>query len=311
MRAARIHAFGEPLHLDEIDEPEVREDELRVRLTHAAINPLDLRVVAGGAGRMELPFIPGCDGVGTTSTDTVVVYGGGLGVTRPGTYAEVVAVRDQLAVPVPDGVDPVQAAGVGLAGVTAWGLVHDNAAVTADDRVLVLGASGGVGSLAVQLAREVGARVWSQVSRDADLALQETLGAEHAVVADAEQLPGLVRDLRPTAVIDPLGGGYTAAALRALDAAGRIVVVGVAAGATTELDLATLYRKAATVRGHAALTMPAGAARNALEGCLRLMAAGRLHVHVDRVLPLDQVNDAHELLRRREATGKLVLSLEV
>jgi NADPH:quinone reductase len=309
MRAARIHTFGEPLQIDEIDTPATGDGEVLVRLTHAGVNPLDLRVASGGAGRMNLPFIPGCDGVGATDQGMVVVYGGGIGLSRSGTYAEAISVRQSNTVAVPDGVDAVQAAGVGLAGVTAWGVVHDTAGVTSDDRVLVLGASGGVGSLAVQVVREAGARVWSQVAREDDVALQQDLGAEQTIVGDAEGLRDLVRDLKPTVIVDPLGGAYTAAGVRAIDLAGRIVVVGVTTGATGEIDLATLYRKGGSIRGHAALTMTGGAVREALEGCLRLMAEGRLRVHVDSVLPLDQVNEAHARLKHRRATGKLVLSL--
>lgn len=309
MRAARVHAFDEPLRIDEIERPEPEPDATLVRLDYAGVNPLDVRVSNGGAGRIRLPFTPGLEGVGTSDDGRVLVYGGGIGTRVAGTYAEYVSASRENVVPLAAGVDPVQAAGIGLAGVTAWGLVHLSAQVTPDDRVLVLGASGGVGTLVVQLAAATGARVWSVVSTEDDAATQRDLGAEEAVVGGAGELRDALRPLRPTVVIDPLGGDYTTEALRALEPGGRIVVFGVSAGDRAELDLALLYRKAATVQGHAALSTSAADVRRALDACLISLAEGRLRVHVDEILPLEQVNEAHRRLVERKVTGKLVLAV--
>lgn len=309
MRAARIHSFGEPLVVEEVLDPEPSPGETVVELTHAAVNPLDIRVVSGGAGRMPLPFIPGCDGAGRTGLGPVLVYGGGIGLSRSGTYAGAVAVPDRYVVPIPDGVDPAQAAGLGMAAVTAYGLVHGPVPVSSEDRVLVLGASGGVGLLAVQLALAAGARVWAQTSSADDAALLTSLGAEEVVVGGAAELRDGARSLSPHLVIDPLGGPFTDAALRILEPAGRIAVLGASAGGRGEVDFGMLYRKAATIVGHATLRMSGSQVRTALDACLDGLRTGTIKVHVDDVLPLDQVEQAHQRLNNRQATGKLVLAV--
>ncbi|TDV56344.1 quinone oxidoreductase family protein [Actinophytocola oryzae] len=300
MKAARVHEFGAPLRVDEVAEPVAGDGEVLVRLTFAGVNPIDVRLRDGGAGRVPLPFVPGCDGVGVVDSRPVVVYGEGVGLRRPGTYAEWVAAPVSAVVPVPSGVDPAAAAGLGLAGVTAWALVRG---VTAADRVLVLGASGGVGSLAVRLAASAGARVCAQTTSPG-------LAVDGEVVVCAEDgLREAVRSFAPTVVLDGLGGAYTGEAVRAVAEGGRITVFGVSAGSRGEVDYATLYRKGVTITGHASLSMPAADVRAALSDCLALVADGRVRVLVDEVVPLGEVNTAHQRLLERRATGKLVLAL--
>jgi len=304
VRAARLHEFRSPLRIDEVSDPAPGPGEVLVHVSHAGVNPIDVRLRDGGAGRVDLPFVPGCDGVGRTDAGPVVVYGAGLGLRRAGTYAERVVVPDTGVVRLPDGVDPVQAAGIGLAGVTAWSLVGPH--VSTSDRVLVLGASGGVGTLAVQLARSAGATVWACATNPADA---EQLGADRVIACDAGGLRDAVRELEPTVVLDGLGGPYTGAAVRAVANGGRITVFGVAAGARGEVDYAALYRKSVTLRGHASLALPAADVRDALVGCLELLAGSQVRVVIGDVLPLADVNDAHERLVARRATGKLVLAV--
>jgi len=128
-------------------------------------------------------------------------------------------------------------------------------------------------------------------------------------VTDAPGLRAATKALAPTVVIDALGGEFTAAAVQALRPQGRLVVVGSAAGASATLDVSLLYRKAVTIRGHASLMLPPSAARAALEHCLAAAAHGTLRAHVDSVLPLDDVAEAHRRLAAREATGKILLAV--
>jgi NADPH:quinone reductase len=307
MRAALIAEFGEPLRVGDTNEPHPDSGAVVVDLIYAGVNPLDVRLSAGGAGRVSLPFVPGCDGSGRLDGVPVVVYGDGLGVQRQGTYAERVAVRPEAVVAIPEGLDERQAAAVGLAGVTAWGLVHRSALISAEDVVLVLGASGGVGFLAVQLARRLSAHVWAQTTDPVDEATLRAV-SDGVVVAEAPRLRETAA-LKPTVVIDALGGAYTGAALHLVRPKGRIVVFGTSAGALGQIDLSTLYRKAVTIHGHAALMMPAQDAHSALAACLSLVAQGQLRVHVDSVLPLTQVNEAHKRIAQRQATGKILLSV--
>lgn len=309
MRAAQLDTFGAPLEVREVPPPRAGVDEVVIRLTHAAVNPLDLRLCAGGAGKVDLPFVPGCDGVGEVDGSAVVVYGNGIGLRRPGTYAEAVAAHPVSVVRVPAGVDPLDAAGIGLAGVTAWGVVHATAALAEDDRLLVLGASGGVGTLVVQLARARGARVWAHVSTAADAADLEARGAHRAVVTDAAGLREASRELKPTVVVDALGGAFAADAVHALTPGGRLVVYGTSAGPLAEVDFGLVYRKALTIRGHAALATADHEVRLALRGCLELVAEGVLRPRIDRVASLGEVNELHAALAGRTVTGKLVLDL--
>lgn len=302
MKAARLHEFSSPLRIDEVDEPVPGDGEVLVRLTHAGVNPIDVRLREGGAGRVPLPFVPGCDGVGVADSGPVAVYGAGVGLRRAGTYAEWVAAPAASLVPLPAGVDPVQAAGLGLAGVTAWSLVRN---VSGADRVLVLGASGGVGSLAVRLAATAGARVCAQTTSPG----LELGAGEEVVVCAADGLREAVRSFAPTVVLDGLGGAYTGAAVQAVAPGGRITVFGVSAGARGEIDYSVLYRKAVTLTGHASLALPVHEVRDALSVCLDLVAGGQLRVLVDEVLPLGAVNSAHRRLVERQTTGKLVLAL--
>jgi NADPH2:quinone reductase len=310
MKAAQVEDFGEPLRVTDAPDPTAGPGELTVDLTYAGVNPLDLRLCAGGAGRVPLPFVPGCDGAGHVDGVPVVVYGSGIGIQRHGTYATRVTAPPESVVQVPDGLDQEQAAALGMAGVTAWGVVHQSGQMTPDDRVLVLGASGGVGTLVVQLAREVGSQVWAQVADPADAGTVQDLRPEQvAVVAEPGDLRAAVGALKPTVVVDALAGGFTGAALQLMPPRGRIVVYGASAGPRAELDLGALYRKAVTVRGHAALLMPADEASRALGACLEFAANGRLRAHVDSVHPLEEVNEAHRRITARRATGKILLRL--
>lgn len=309
MRAAQLDRFGAPLDVRDAPEPQAGPDEVVVQLTHAGVNPLDVRICQGGAGKVPLPFIPGIDGVGTVDGDPVVVFGAGVGVRRDGTYAERVAAPKVSVVKLPAGVDLVTAAGVGVAGVTAWGVVRSTAAVEEDDRVLVLGASGGVGTLVVQLARATGARVWAHVSSDADADLLKRLGAEETIGGGPDDLRAASRPLGPTVVIDGVGGAFSAAAVHALQPGGRLVVYGASSGALSEVDMGMLYRKALTVRGHAALMTTDHDVRLALMSCLNLVASGEMRPQIDRVEALSAVNTVHRDLVERRATGKLVLDV--
>lgn len=309
MKAATIEVFGEPLVVGDTAEAVAGPGEVLVRLTHASVNPLDVRMAEGGAGRVALPFVPGCDGVGQLDGAPVAVYGSGIGLQRPGTYAERIAVPAVSVVPVPAGLGQEQAAGLGLAAATAWAIVRHSAGITADDRVLVLGATGGVGSLVVQLTRSIGARVWSQVADPSDVDLQRELGAEDVVVVEAGELAAAVCGLRPTVVIDGLGGDFTGAAVRSVTPGGRVLVFGAGAGSSGTVDLGLLYRKAVTIRGHASLAMSPAEASTALAGCLSLAAGGSLRALVDTVRPLDEVNVAHDAILGRAVSGKILLSM--
>src|SRR5439155_4632098 len=202
-----------------------------------------------------------------------------------------------------------EAAAMGVAGVTAWRTATEQARVTADDRVLVLGASGGVGSILVSLCRSLGARVWGQTGNPDKAAFVTAQGAEEVVTAGPADLAGAVERLAPTVVFDALGGGFSAAAVEALSPFGRLVSFGVSAGPMAEVNMQSLYRKGLSVHGYGGLIEPEDRMAAGRSAALAALADGRLRVALAERLPLERVNEAFVALVGRAVTGKIVLDL--
>jgi NADPH:quinone reductase len=167
MRAARLHDIGGTLRFDSnLPNPVAGDGEVVVDMVYASVNPLDIWVTRGAPGNAaaHLPWTPGTEGAGYVDGKPVIVRGAGLGVMRPGVYCDRIAVPAACAVPLPEHTDLAQASALGVAGITAWQCIHRKGRVTAEDRVLVLGASGGVGIVTVQIAKATGATVWGQTT---------------------------------------------------------------------------------------------------------------------------------------------------
>jgi NADPH:quinone reductase len=310
MRAARIHEFGGTLQIDDVPEPQPAEDEVVAELRFIGVNPIDVWVTEGtvAGGTQTLPFIPGVEAAGEVDGEPVLAHGGGLGVLRDGLYRERAAVASEAVLALPGGLDPRQAAALGVAGATAWRLVHDVAPITERDRVLVLGATGGVGSLVVQLARAVGVTVWGQTSSAEKASFLEELLVDRAVVASAEDLEREASGLEATVVIDPLGDGFTVAAVRAMAPFGRIVLYGTSAGHRADVDLRALYRKSIRLLTYSGTIEPETSLRQAKEQVLQAVARGDLRVPIDEVLPLEKAAEAHRRIKEKGVRGKLLLA---
>jgi NADPH2:quinone reductase len=197
---------------------------------------------------------------------------------------------------------------MGVAGLTAWNVVQ-LAEVTAEDRVLVLGASGGVGLTVVSVAVAIGATVWGQTgsAAKADLILDQ--GAARAVTADADELPHALGDWKPTVVIDPLGAGFTAQALGLLGASGRHVIFGTSAGPQGQLNLQHLYRNGIRLHGYGGLQLSDERRRADLDAALHALRDQQLRIVVGRLLPLREAEHVFEALVDRELVGKLLLEI--
>src|SRR6188508_3322205 len=157
MRAAQIHVVGELPAVGDTEEPS--GDDV-VEVIAAPVNPIDLAVSRGilATGHPPLPYVPGCEGVGRTADGKVVwVFGGSLGRTANGAMAERAAIGDAFAIDVPEGADPAVAAGLGIAGLAGWLPLAWRAPLAGGENVLVLGATGSVGLVAVQTAKLLGA----------------------------------------------------------------------------------------------------------------------------------------------------------
>jgi NADPH:quinone reductase len=308
-RAARLHHHGDPLRIEDVALPDPGEGEVRVTLAFAGVNPVDSYLAAGRvAPDAPLPRTLGGEASGHLDGRPVLVTGSGLGTRRDGVWASAANVPEGAVVPLPDGLDLRAAAALGVAGLTASDVVR-LAAVGPADRVLVLGASGGVGLPTVSLVAATGATVWGQTgSADKAEAIRRQ-GADDVVVTGAEGLSEAVAPLRPSVVIDPLGGAFTPVALTALSPRGRLVLFGTSAGAASTLNLQTLYRNGLTVLGYGGLILSDEERTRGLQEAVRALQEGRLRIAVDRVLPLDRVDDAFGLLSDRGVTGKIVLDL--
>lgn len=307
--AARLIEHGRPLEVREVELAEAGPGERLVELHFAGVNPVD-RYVAEGAVAPDgpLPRTLGGEGSGWLDGRAVLVCGEGLGARRDGVWAEAAVVPDSAIFELPPGVDPAAAAAMGIAGLTAWHVVG-MADVGPEDRVLVLGAAGGVGLPVVSLASSLGAVVWGQTGQAEKADAIRAMGAAEAVVADAGTLTAAVAELRPTAVFDPLGGGFTAAALAAMRPYGRLVLFGTSAGPDASLDLRHVYRNGIRILGYGGLMLTSEQRREGLQGALAALADGRLRIGIGEELPLERVNEALALLADRRVTGKVVLAL--
>lgn len=198
---------------------------------------------------------------------------------------------------------------MGVAGVTAWRCATEKAALGPDDRVLVLGASGGVGSMLVSLARALGATVWGQTGAAGKAEWIRERGADNVVVGEADEVLSAGRELRPTVVFDPLGDGYFGAAVEIMAEKGRLVAYGTSAAPEGRVPLQALYRKGLTVHGYGGLIESDEALAAGIRGALDALSAGRMDVVVDRIVPLEEIDEAFRLLADRSVLGKVVLDL--
>ncbi len=284
--------------------------EVRVRLAFAGVNPID-RYNAEGLVAKDgpLPRTLGGEASGLLDGHPVVVVGAGLGTTRDGVFATEAVVPEEAVLPAPTAVGLEEAAAMGVAGLTAWNVVN-LAGIGAEDRVLVLGASGGVGSTIVSLAHSLGATVWGQTRSTEHSAAVTEQGADEVVVSDAAGPAEAMGDLSPTVVTDPLGGPFTGAALSVLSPEGRLVLFGTSAGSEATLQLQPVYRNGQRLIGYAGGRLSTQERRKDMSQALSALADGRLRIRLDRTLPLERVNDAFTALGDRLVTGRILLELD-
>jgi NADPH2:quinone reductase len=310
IRAARVLQHDAPLVVHDVSLLQPGPDEVRVELAFGGVNPVD-RYIASGLVYPEgrLPRTLGGEAGGWVDGRPVLVAGEGLGTVRDGVWAQAAVVPRVSVVDLPDGVQPRQAAAMGIAGLTALNCVRHVAKVTASDRVIALGASGGVGSMVVSLCAAAGATVWGQTGSQAKAAGILEEGAAHVVVGDAAQIAAELDEFQPTVAFDALGGAFMSTLVDAVAPHGRIVSFGVSAGAEVAFNMQHLYRKAVALLGYGGMQLTREQRLPGLREALAAVAAGDLKVRIDDVLPLEQVNDAFQRLIDRQVRGNLLLDL--
>ncbi len=310
VRAARLTELGQPLQIQDVQLPEPGEDEVRVDLHYGGVNPIDRYNAEGQVNPDAIrPRTLGGEASGEVDGRLVLVAGEGLGFVRDGVWAQAAVVPSEAVAAVPEGVASEHAAAMGIAGLTALNCVRKLAQVTAEDRVVVLGASGGVGSMIVSLARSAGATVWGQTGSEAKVPAITAEGAHHVLVGGPEEIAAGLADYAPTVAFDVLGDGYVAVVTEAMAPRGRIVSLGVSAGADVTFNMRVLYRKMLSLLGYGGTSLTREERRPGLQAALEAVRAGELTVRIDSVLPLEDVNDAFQRLAERRVQGKLLLDL--
>ena len=232
-----------------------------------------------------------------------------------GAYATRVAVPSGQLMPVPDGIDLVAAAALPEVACTVWSMVFMVAALQPGEVLLVHGGAGGIGSFAIQLATQLGARVFTTAGTVEKRDFCLSLGAEVAIDYRDEDFVEVVKERTAGAgadvILDNMAASYLERNVTALATEGRLVVIGMQGGTRGEVDLGTLMRKrgaiiAATLRARPAEEKAAICA-SVVEHVWPLVADGKVREIVDTTLPLDDVRRAHELMESGSHTGKILL----
>lgn len=308
MRTAQVVELGSAPQVSTVESPSPAQPEILVEIEAAPLNPLDVSVASGSfyGGHPPLPYSPGCEAVGRTGEGSLVyLFGEGRGIRRPGFLAERVAVPRDMPVPVPAGVDSAVAAAAGIAGTAAWVSAAWKAKIGPADRVLVLGASGTVGLLAVQAARVLGARRIVACGRDVQrLERARELGAHELVVRSDNTLDDAFGGEGFTVCIDPVWGLPLAHALASAAPHARVIHVGQAAGAESPISSAAVRGKELQILGHSNFALTPHERARAYAELLDHVAGGRITIDVE-LHALDDVAQAWE--RQRSGAGMKVV----
>lgn len=328
MRAIVVDEFGPPeeLRVAEVPPPLPGPREVLVSVHAAPVNYVDLLVVAGSYQFLpRRPFIPGKGPAGVVTALGPGATGLDIGdrvlaMAEQGGYAEAVAVSADQCYRLPARMSFVEAASLSLVYDTAWFALRERARLMPGESVLVLGASGGVGRAAVQLARAMGARVLAGVARPERAAAALAAGADTVIDLSQPNLRDTLREQVYAAtdgrgadiVLDPLGGEIFGAALRALAWSGRLVVIGFAAGAIPTLKTNYLLLKNIEVSGLQVSDYrkrrPAQVAACFAE-VFQLYEQGKVNPAAAAAFPLARAGEALVALRDRRIAGRAVLQL--
>jgi len=342
MKAILFHQHGGPevLEYTDVPTPEPGPGEALVKLEAAALNRMDLWVRNGWPGlSLKYPHIPGADGAGTITAlgegvtqwhlgDRVVInanLGCGkcefclagqdnrcqswhlLGETVSGTYAEYVVVPARQLYPLPEKADAHQAAAAGLVFHTAWHSLIRRAQLQAGESVLVIGASGGVNTASIQIAKYAGATVFVVGANTQKLAVADFMGADYLIDRSVEtnwtkRIYQLTNKRGVDVIVDNVGTTFPMS-FRAARKGGRILTVGNTGGPQFEIDNRFIFAKHLSVIGSTMGTLQDFAT------VMELVLAGKLRVAVDRAYPLQEAMAAQKRLESGQQLGKITLQI--
>jgi len=314
MRAIQITEFGGPevLNLAEVPDPVPTDKEILLRVSRAGVNYADTHQAENSyLAPTKLPIIPGGEVVGTDEKGRRFVS-----LVASGGYAELAAPSRFTSFKVPDGVSDLEALAMVVQGTTAWLLLRRSTHLAPGESVVVHAAAGGVGSIAVQLAKSFGAgRVIATASTAAKRQLALDLGADVAIDSRSEDMTAAIREAndgkRVDVILDMTGGRVTDQSIAALAPFGRLGFYGQASReAPKPIVPASLLSHSTTIAGmwlpHAFL-LPGNVVGQAMEELFTLVLDHKLRIVSGGEYPLADARKAHEALRSRATVGKLVL----
>ncbi|QXQ08204.1 NADPH:quinone oxidoreductase family protein [Sphingosinicellaceae bacterium] len=289
-------------------------DEITVAMTAAALNYPDLLMLSGGYQmKPELPFVPGSEGAGHIVSVGEGVSGELIGErvvvgARLGTLAERMTLPLAAVRSLPPGMHDEQAAAFTIGGLTAWVGLVERGRLAAGERVLVLGAGGGMGWAAVQVAKARGAYVLAATSDPAKAELLRGSGADEVLLIDRAAPDFGFKDI--DVVFDPVGGALVMPALKTLCWNGRYLVIGFTGGAPVRVPLNRMLIKGIEVvgvrAGEAGRQDPAAGVRH-LREIDALAAAGKVTPHIGMAVPLERADEAFAAMAAGRVTGKAVV----
>ncbi len=299
--------------------PEPRAGEVLIKVTAAGVNGPDLvqrrghyPPPKGASDLLGLEVSGEVAGVGADVTGWSV--GDAIcGLTNGGGYAEYVAVDASHCLPLPDGMDAVDAAGLCETYFTVWSNLFLDQNIAESSVLLVHGGAGGIGSTAIQLGRAKGMRVFTTCTGDADMAYVTKLGAERAIDFKTEDFVPIVREAGgANLILDIIGGDYVARNVKAAHADARIVQLAFNAGSRMEIDLMPIMLKRLTYTGSTLRSRPE-AFKTRVAADLRkhvwpLLSKGEIGTHTHQVFPFSEATEAHRMMEAAQHRGKILLT---
>ncbi|MGB3681170.1 MAG: NADPH:quinone oxidoreductase family protein [Rubrobacteraceae bacterium] len=323
MKAMLVEEFGEPdvLRPGEVERPEPGEGEVLIEVRAAGVNYADtMRRRNQYLVRQELPFVPGSEVAGVVAgvgenVDDVSEGDRVVSLVGTGGYAEYAIAPAEAIIPLPEGLDFDEAAAIPLQGLTAYHIIKTSGALQEGESVLVHAAAGGVGTLAVQMAKLMGAgTVIATASSRTKLDLADSLGADVLIEYTDDDWPERVREETNGAgadiILEMVGGDFPEKNLRCLNVFGRMVVYGAASRDRGSLVPAELMKKCHSVvgfylpqiMGRPDLFVPS------LQEMLGWISSGNLQLVIGARYPMEEAGEAHRALEGRETTGKIILN---
>jgi len=326
MRTIVVSRFGGPEVLSPVERPrpEPSRNEVRVRVRAAGVNRAD---IVQRLGRYPAPSDAPSDVLGLEFAGEVEALGPSstawkvgdpvFGLVGGGAYAEALVTHERLLAPIPPGMSFIDAAAAPEAFITAYDAMTVQGKLAMGETVLIHAAGSGVGTAAIQLARLSGARSIGTARNPSKLERARELGLDHGIAVTGSSLAFAKEVMRFTGgrgahvVLELVGGEYLREDLGCVASEGRILLVGLMAGASVTLDLATVLRQRVLLRGTVLRSRPLEQKLDVMQGFARhivpLLANGALRAIVDRVLPLADAAAAHSYVEQNQSFGKVIL----